>query len=340
MIKYFTNKSITVFVFVVLMAALLRLVGVAWSYDPGSIRSGALQGFFKGLQNYPWLSALIALSLTLWQGFTWNNLAQRSGIIASSSGYLLPLIYVCLASFYPANLYLSNLVMANSLFVLGLGLLASQSQTQRHSRQLFYVSLLFGLASLIVPETYWMLVFLIVAVTVFKTIQFNDVLAICFGMAMPFFFLYSLNELFASAESTWRASSIFQIPISQFSAVHWAAVDVVPLLLVCVLGIMGMARALFSYYKNNTETRRSLLTLTFFTVFGLILLLLRWESLPQFYLILMLPLSLFVSSLLMSTRKPWLGSASLVFVLLMQLISVHHKHWSLIDTLWSWIMPF
>jgi hypothetical protein len=35
-----------------------------------------------------------------------------------------------------------------------------------------------------------------------------------------------------------------------------------------------------------------------------------------------------------------LGSASLVFVLLMQLISVHHKHWSLIDTLWSWIMPF
>ena len=143
MIKYFTNKSITVFVFVVLMAALLRLVGVAWSYEPGSIRSGALQGFFRGLQNYPWLSALIALSLTLWQGFTWNNLAQRSGIIASSSGYLLPLVYVCLASFYPANLYLSNLVMANSLFVLGLGLLASQSQSQRHSRQLFYVSLFF-----------------------------------------------------------------------------------------------------------------------------------------------------------------------------------------------------
>ena len=113
MIKYFTNKSITVFVFVVLIAALLRLLGVAWSYEPGSIRSGALQGFFRGLQNYPWLSALMALLLTLWQGFTWNNLAQRSGIMAGSSGYLLPLVYVCLASFYPANLYLSNLVIAN-----------------------------------------------------------------------------------------------------------------------------------------------------------------------------------------------------------------------------------
>lgn len=340
MIKYFTNKSIAVFITVVILAAVLRLPGVLWLYSPGAVRSGALQGFFRFLHDYHWISALLALALTLWQGFTLNNWAQRSGILASSSGYLMPMVLACLASFYPANLYLSNLVIANSLFVLGLGLLASQSPSQRHSRQLFYVSLLFGIASLIVPETYWLLVYLILVVMVFKTIQFNDVLAICFGMAMPFFFLFGLHQLFASSDSTWRAVSIFQIQTADISHIHWAAVDVVPLLMVGILGILGLARALLSYYKNNTETRRSLLMLSFFTGFSLVLLLMRWESLPQFYLILLLPLALFVTPLILSIRRPWLGAATLLFVCLMQLISLHHRHWSLLDTLWSWIVPF
>ncbi len=340
MIKYFTNKSITVFVLVVIMAALFRLPGVVWAYEPGAIRSGVLQVFFHWVQPFRWLSALLALSLTLWQGFTLNTLAQRSGMLPSSSGYLLPLIYACLASFYPANLYLSNLVMANSLFVLGLGLLASQSQSNRHSRQLFYVSLLFGMASLIVPETYWMLVYLLTAVMVFKTIQFNDVLAICFGMAMPFFFVFSSNELFASPGSTWKASSIFQLQTADFRSIHWAGVDVVPLLLVCMLGIVGWTRAPFSYYKNNTETRRSLLMVSLFTVFALILLVMRWESLPQFYLILLLPLALFLTPLLLSIKRAWLGSALMLSTWLLQQVSLHHRHWELLESLWSWVMPF
>ncbi len=338
MIKFFSSKSIAVFLAVILCIALSRLPGIAWGYAPGTPRSGALIAFVTWINQYPWLSALLAFLLVLWQSFSLNQLTWRTGL-NKSSGYLMALIYGLGTAFFPQNLYLGNLIIANSLFILGLGVMTSQTQKQGHSRNLFYVALLFGLASMLVPETYWLLVYLIMAVLVYKTIQIQDVLAICFGVAFPFFLLYGFHSILAPENSNWGVAKILLVEQMQLKPVNRSWSTSAPLFVALIPVLLGLIKGIGTYYQNNTETRRSLLMYALFTGFATLLFLFRLEVLPQFYMILAIPIAVYATPFLASFRKPWMGNLLLFLWVLLQQISLHMGHWPLMDTLWSWIFP-
>ena len=161
--------------------------------------------------------------------------------------------------------------------------------------------------------------FLLIAVLVYKTIVVKDVLAIVFGLGLPYYFVSSINYIFRlnnePVETVSNMNDSLKIIVKIGLLPNYSYVIFGVFLIVAV---MGLLRQLGGYYKNNTDVRRSITLMALFFVYSLFMLLLHWKEMESFYLLMGFPLTVFLASFFNDERVSWWKD--MVNVLLMALV--------------------
>ena len=172
--------------------------------------------------------------------------------------------------------------------------------------QLFYSSLAFGLAILIVPDHLLILLFVLSCVLVFKTIVIRDVLAIVFGLELPYYVLRSL--IFINGWDVAAVSSISTTPLN-IDGLGGGLMGLIAKYSVYVsfltVAIFGLMKVSGSYFSDNVEVRRSKLVIILFFIYSLLLLAIHWRELKSFRLLTAFPAAILIAYFFTGEKRYW-----------------------------------
>jgi hypothetical protein len=233
------------------------------------------------------------------------NEMVRSHAMMRPVGYLPAYFFILLQSIYPENMLLTEYHFGNFCVFLGLILLL-RLRDGYSTVLLFYSALAFGLAILIVPDHLLILLFILACVLVFKTIVIRDVLAIVFGLVMPYYVLRSL--IFINQWDVSAVSNITTTPINMDSfglGIMGIFTKYSVYVTFLVVAIMGLLKVSGNYFSDNVEVRRSKLVVILFFVYSLLLLALHWRELKSFHLLTAFPAAILIAYFFTGEKRYW-----------------------------------
>lgn len=305
MIKKLLNNTFTTLTGVLLIAALLRLPAL-WLIPqlPVTSKIGILGGLVEWVNHWKSTSILVSFVFVVAQALLLNYVCKTQGLI-TPTGYLPAYFFILIQSIYPENLFFTEYQLGNIFIFLGLAVLF-HFKNQYSRVTLFYSSILFGVAILLVPDHLMILLFLIASVLVFKNIVAFDVLSIVFGLAMPYYFAKVLEYL--GVQSLGRISDITvnqikpEYIVSDLNEFYWNNA-----IYGCfaVLIIFGLLKEISKYYQYNVEIRRSKRVVILFFIYSLSLISLHWKDIRDFHLLAAFPSAIFLTAVFNNERPSW-----------------------------------
>lgn len=318
MIERLQKNNLGIAILVFLLALAVRLFAVFFMYPSPYIGGNTIiTGVVNYLNGFVWLSFVISFGLVVLQALIISETCVHTGLI-QGGGYMGAYFFLLINSLFMGNFLLSEFQIGNLFAFAGLRLMIRLREGY-NTKVLFYAGLFFGLSLLIVPDHLWIIVFLVIAVLVYKTIVVKDVLAIVFGLGLPYYFVSSINYIFRLNNE----------PVETVSNMNDSLKNIVKIGLLpnysyvifgvfLIVAVMGLLRQLGGYYKNNTDVRRSITLMALFFVYSLFMLLLHWKEMESFYLLMGFPLTVFLASFFNDERVSWWKD--MVNVLLMALV--------------------
>lgn len=292
-------------ILLVLLAIGLRLPALLYLPNIAIIsKPGILAGLVYWINGWPLISILVSLVMVVSQGFMINEVV-RSHALMRPVGYLPAYFFILLQSIYLENVLVTEYQFGNFFVFLGLILLL-RLRDGYSTVLLFYGALTFGLAILIVPDHLMILLFVLACVLVFKTLVIRDVLAIVFGLVLPYYVLRSL--IFINGWDVSIVSNISTTPLNIGSLNNvfgglFARYSVFVFFL--VISLFGLIKQMSSYYTDNVEVRRSKLVVILFFIYSLLLLSLHWEELKSFHLLAAFPAAISIAFFFTGDKKYW-----------------------------------
>lgn len=292
-------------ILLVLLAIGLRLPALLYLPNIAIIsKPGILAGLVYWINGWPLISILVSLVMVVSQGFMINEVV-RSHALMRPVGYLPAYFFILLQSIYLENVLVTEYHFGNFFVFLGLILLL-RLRDGYSTVLLFYGALTFGLAILIVPDHLMILLFVLACVLVFKTLVIRDVLAIVFGLVLPYYVLRSL--IFINGWDVSTVSNISTTPLNVGSLSNvfgglFARYSVFVFFL--VISLFGLIKQMSSYYTDNVEVRRSKLVVILFFIYSLLLLSLHWEELKSFHLLAAFPAAISIAFFFTGDKKYW-----------------------------------
>lgn len=305
MINRLKDHGLFTLVLVILMAVAIR-VPAFWILPKGSIISkpGILAPLVTWLNVWPVLSGVISLVMVISLAIMINEMVRGQGMMRPV-GYLPAYFFILLQSIYLENMLVTEYHFGNFFVFLGLILLLGLKDGYS-TVQLFYSSLAFGLAILIVPDHLLILLFVLSCVLVFKTIVIRDVLAIVFGLVLPYYVLRSL--IFINGWDVAAVSSISTTPLN-IDGLGGGLMGLIAKYSVYVsfltVAIFGLMKVSGSYFSDNVEVRRSKLVIILFFIYSLLLLAIHWRELKSFHLLTAFPAAILIAYFFTGEKRYW-----------------------------------
>jgi hypothetical protein len=305
MINRLKDHGLLTLLLVILLAMAIRIPAL-WLIPKEAVISkpGILATLVSWINQYTVLSVVVSLIMVVALALMINEMV-RSHAMMRPVGYLPAYFFILLQSIYPENMLLTEYHFGNFCVFLGLILLL-RLRDGYSTVLLFYSALAFGLAILIVPDHLLILLFILACVLVFKTIVIRDVLAIVFGLVMPYYVLRSLifiNQWDASAVSNITTTPInmdsFGLGIMGIFTKYSVYVTFL------VVAIMGLLKVSGNYFSDNVEVRRSKLVVILFFVYSLLLLALHWRELKSFHLLTAFPAAILIAYFFTGEKRYW-----------------------------------
>lgn len=305
MINRLKDHGLLTLLLVLLLAMAIRIPAL-WVIPKEAVilKPGILAPLVSWINQYTVLSVVISLVMVVILALLINEMV-RSQAIMRPVGYLPAYFFILLQSIYPENMWLTEYHFGNFCIFLGLILLL-RLRDGYSTVLLFYIALAFGLAILIVPDHLMILLFILACVLVFKTIVIRDVLAIVFGLVMPYYVLRSL--IFINQWDISTVSSITTTPINidGFSngimGIFTKYSVYVTFLLVAIMGLLKVSG---NYFSDTVEVRRSKLVIILFFVYSLLLLALHWRELKSFHLLTAFPAAILIAYFFTGEKRYW-----------------------------------
>ncbi|NBU03033.1 MAG: hypothetical protein EBT60_01825 [Bacteroidetes bacterium] len=191
MINRLKDPGLLTLLLVVLVAIAIRIPAL-WFIPPEAVISkpGMLATLVAWINSMPVFSVIVSLVMVVALAFMINEMV-RSHAMMRPVGYLPAYFFILLQSIYLENMLVTEYHFGNFFVFLGLILLL-RLRDGYSTVLLFYSAMAFGIAILIVPDHLLILLFVLSCVLVFKTIVIRDVLAIVFGLILPYYVLRSL----------------------------------------------------------------------------------------------------------------------------------------------------
>lgn len=267
-------------------------------------KPGMLSSLVSWINQWPIVSVVFSLVMVVSLAFMINEMV-RSHAMMRPVGYLPAYFFILLQSIYLENMLVSEYHFGNFFVFLGLILLL-RLRDGYSTVLLFYSALAFGLAILIVPDHLLILLFILACVLVFKTIVIRDVLAIVFGLVLPYYVLRSL--IFINGWDVSAVSNITTTPLNieglgnGFIGVITKYSVYVSFLIVAMFGLLKVSG---NYFSDNVEVRRSKLVVILFFIYSLLLLALHWRELKSFHLLTAFPAAILIAYFFTGEKRYW-----------------------------------
>lgn len=305
MIKRLSDHSIFTLMVLVLFALFLRLPAL-WVVPKSAIivKPGLLFSWVEWANQWPVFSVLLSALIVLGQALFVNFICRTHGLV-QPVGYLPAYFFVLVQSLFPENLLLTEYHLGNLLVFIGLACFF-QLKDGYSTVTLFYGSLCFGAAILIVPDHLMILLFLIACVLVYKNIVISDILSIVFGLVMPYYLIKSLAFIFQWDLKAMHSVETTPIDMTSFgSGISMIFIKYTVFALFFLFVIFGLMRQIGGYFQNNVNVRRSKLVVILFFIYSIFLMLIHWKEIRSFHLLAAFPAAIFLASFFSGEKIPW-----------------------------------
>lgn len=172
--------------------------------------------FIQIVQGIPYLSALLALILTLLSAFLINHVMQVEDMINRTT--LLPsLIFVIFASTIPEMQYLQAIHLSLVFVLLSLLFLFRSYRIEEPFAQLFNAGIFISMAGLFFKPAMLLIIFLFIALLVFRAVKWRDWVIPSLGIITPWLFLFTWALWQGSILETWlRYTATLELTASKF----------------------------------------------------------------------------------------------------------------------------
>ena len=253
MIKRLSEHSVFTLMVLVLFSMCLRLPAL-WIIPKSGIvfKPGLLISWVDWINQWPVFSVMISAVIVIGQALFVNFICRTHGLV-QPVGYLPAYFFVLVQSLFPENLLLTEYHLGNLLVFIGLAFFF-QLKDGYNTVTLFYGSLCFGAAILIVPDHLMILLFLIACVLVYKNIVISDILAIVFGLVMPYYLMKSLAFIFRWDLKAMHSVETTPIDMTLFgSGISLIFIKYTVFALFSLVVIFGMLRQIGGYFQNNVN---------------------------------------------------------------------------------------
>ena len=273
MINRLKDHGLFTLLLVVLMAIAIRIPAL-WIIPQEAVISkpGMLASLVAWINAMPVLSVVVSLLMVVSLAFMINEMV-RSHAMMRPVGYLPAYFFILLQSIYLENMLVTEYHFGNFFVFLGLILLL-RLRDGYSTVLLFYSALAFGIAILIVPDHLLILLFILSCVLVFKTIVIRDVLAIVFGLILPYYVLRSL--IFINGWDVSAVSNITTTPLNideLSNGILGMLTKYTVYISFLVVALFGLLKVSGNYFSDNVEVRRGkLVVILFFLYIGFIAL--------------------------------------------------------------------
>lgn len=305
MINRLKDNGLLTLLLVVLMAIAIRIPAL-WVIPQEAVISkpGMLSSLVSWINQWPLVSVVFSLVMVVSLAFMINEMV-RSHAMMRPVGYLPAYFFILLQSIYLENMLVTEYHFGNFFVFLGLILLL-RLRDGYSTVLLFYSALAFGLAILIVPDHLLILLFILACVLVFKTIVIRDVLAIVFGLVLPYYVLRSL--IFINGWDVSAVSNITTTPLN-IEGLGNGLMGVITKYSVYVsfliVAMFGLLKVSGNYFSDNVEVRRSKLVVILFFIYSLLLLALHWRELKSFHLLTAFPAAILIAYFFTGEKRYW-----------------------------------
>lgn len=295
--KFFDNKIGSLALVIILFLIIRIPVFLFLPKIPiDSVNSGILATFLNQINQSPLLSFSLSFMVVLIEGLLINKLCWEYNVV-EKPGYIVLYFFGILNSCFLENFYITNIQFGNLFVLLGINYLYLFIKNNYNRISLFLGSLMFGLSALCIPEHFWVIVFLIAIVILFKPILPVDIFAIVFGLLMPYYVVSSIGYLF-SFKFDFYNSWQFWVLKNRLIDFHWLknGPEILLIIALLIFVFVGVLQVIGSYFRSNVDTRRSKLAMLVFGIYVIAIFLLRFKDYGHYFIIASIPASVFISS--------------------------------------------
>lgn len=261
----------------------------------GQVSLNLLGDAFAMANQNVYLGVGLGLLLVFIQALIFNKLCIDHDVLYSHS-YLPAYMFMLLNSVFPENLLLNPLMVVNFFTLFALASVFRLYQSQQSSVILFYTSLFFGMAALLIPVMYLGILFVVMATMTFKNINVRDSIAIVSGFLLPVLVLWAVLYLLGIQYVFPRIS--YDISL-KFSSNPY---ELVALLGIAAVSIAGLMKSGINYSKNNIKTRRISTVMMLSLFFALAVVLIRFTEYRFYFQILTYSLSVQVAYFMLGSK--------------------------------------
>ena len=284
---------------------------------PNTFHSLIFFGTFTWINEYTWLSILLAVLFTTISAIYLNSISDKYGLLQRVS-FLGGLAFVLLTSILPNMSYFSPIYPATLILLFVYDQALALYQDGNGLSNLFNASLALGIASLFVPTVIYLLVFIALGFLYFKTVHPRFFSVLLAGFLIPWLYWFTvklwyneLDDFYLNLEGVfnyWEGFSIHEM---------WNSF--IPFLLVFVLAVRSFMKGISS---NTVRIRKSyiLILWSLLLIINSILQFTNFESAP--WMLLAIPLSFILSNSLYYNKRGWL-SELLVFSIILWEIAAY-----------------
>ena len=298
MIRKFFDNKIGSLALVIILLMIIRIPVFLFlpKISIDSINSGILATFLNQINQSPLLSFSLSFMVVLIEGLLINKLCWEYTVV-EKPGYIVLYFFGILNSCFLENFYITNIQFGNLFVLLGINYLYLFIKNNYNRIWLFLGSLMFGLSALCIPEHFWVIVFLIAIVILFKPILPVDIFAIVFGLLMPYYVVSSIGYLF-SFKFDFYNSWQFWVLKNRVIDFHWLknGPEILLIIALLIFVFVGVLQVIGSYFRSNVDTRRSKLAMLVFGIYVIAIFLLRFKDYGHYFIIASIPASVFISS--------------------------------------------
>lgn len=278
---------------------------------------------YELLEGRPQLPFVAGIALVFVQAFLINALIARFRMANEVS--LLPgLCYILLASSIPEFLYLSPLLMANTFFIIILFEIYGSYRQVSTTGNFFNIGFWLGVGSLFYFGEIAFLFFTFLGISILHKFSLKDILVITIGFVVPYFLSGVYFFWYDRLGWFWETQILSNLGFLDINlAYSWETYT--KLIFFTLLFLMVLTSFNGYLLKKNFQIQKNLIILFWSLFFGILPLLFQSDIKLEYFLIFVVPLSVFLSFNL-SNMRPQLAEA-LHFLLLAGILILQFKYY-------------
>lgn len=292
MIKFFSDIKASNSLFILLFLLVIRaffLIGPFDTFIKNSEQQDYVGLVFSFLNVSKLVSFLLSTAIIYFSALLLNNLLIQHDVLFQRN-YLGAYFYCICTSFFPEYFYLSPSIVINLFMILSLHRLFELYKAPNPIDNIFLSGLLAGMCVLFSFSYVIILLYLLLGIAFFRTLNPKEMFAALLGFVLPPFIGIALNFIvngeFLPAYFTFPTFNIQNL--TQYMLLS-------PISLVLAIAVVATLRIVRNFWRNTIKTRRILQLLYIYLGLTLILTLSGKGDQLQESMLVALPISIILA---------------------------------------------